>query len=299
MAFFWIGLALGAIGAACFAGYQALVLMIRAGGEIHPIQFGNGALLMGVLCLVRLLLVRGDKRLDALMLLGFCSGLAASVWSQTRGGWVALAVIFIWLAFASTKSWPHVKRLGLVMVLLGMLAIPVLQPNGIVQTRVMSAVKETTAYWTSNSQASSVGARFAMWSYASKEILDTPFVGHGESGWLRSRDAAIQKGVLDPFLKDFNHLHNEYLDVAYKKGLIGLAVLLILYWAPMLNFFKPYSHASDSNVRALALGGMVLPMMYMDFGLTQAFLSHNSGRMMFASLLMCLGALLLNQSEGN
>jgi len=62
-------------------------------------------------------------------------------------------------------------------------------------------------------------------------------------------------------------------------------------------FFKPYLHGYGAEVKALAMGGMVLPMMYMDFGLTQAFLSHNSGRMVFVSLLMCLGALLMNATE--
>jgi O-antigen ligase len=65
----------------------------------------------------------------------------------------------------------------------------------------------------------------------------------------------------------------------------------------MLMFFKPYLHGYGPEVKALAMGGMVLPMMYMDFGLTQVFLSHNSGRMVFVSLLMCLGALVLNAAE--
>lgn len=297
IALFWVGLAVGAVGAACFAGYQALVLEMRSGGHLHPIQFGNIALLMGVLCLVRLLTVRGNKWLDVLMLTGFCAGLAASVWSQTRGGWVALLMICVWMMYIVTKGWHLGRRIGAVAALLGVLAIPVLQSNGVVQTRVMTAVNEASQYWSSNAQASSIGSRFAMWTYASKEILDAPLIGHGDKGWLRSRDAAIEKGELDPFIKDFSHLHNEYLDVAYKTGLIGLAFLLCLYLLPMLMFFKPYLNGYGPEARALAMGGIVLTTMYIDFGLTQTFLSHNSGRMVFVSLLMCLGALLLNVIE--
>jgi len=295
--FFWSGLALGAVGAACLAGYQAQVLGARADGFNQAIQFGNAALLMGVLCLVRLLTVRGNKWMDALMLLGFGAGLAASVWSQSRGGWLAVLLILAWMLINATQGWQPAKRMTAAMALLFVLAIPALQPNGIVQNRVMTAVHEVESYWLSNVQASSVGSRLAMWSFAAKDIANAPLIGQGTEGWKHNRDAGIQSGALDPFVKDFSHLHNEFLDVTYKTGLIGLALLLALYWLPMLMFFKPYLHGYGAEVKALAMGGMVLPMMYMDFGLTQAFLSHNSGRMVFVSLLMCLGALLMNATE--
>jgi O-antigen ligase len=296
--FFWCGLAVGAVGAASVAAYQALVVGMRAdGGFNHPIQFGNVALLMGVLCLVRLLEVRGNKWMDVLMLLGFGAGLAASVWSQTRGGWLAVLLILVWMLVNATQNWPTAKRVLAGLALLSILAIPVLQKNGTVQNRVMTAVTEAESYWMSNEQASSVGARLAMWTFASKDIASAPLIGQGAEGWKRNRDAGIKSGQLDPFLKDFSHLHNEFLDVTYKAGSIGLGLLLVLYWAPMLMFFKPYLHGYGADVKALAMGGMVLPMMYVDFGLTQAFLSHNSGRMVFVSLLMCLGSLLLNATE--
>lgn len=295
--FFWSGLAIGAMGAACFAGYQALVLGIRAGGFNHPIQFGNVALLMGVLCLVRLLTVRGNLWMDALMLKGFCSGLAASVWSQTRGGWVAVLLILGWMLYSATQNWGRAKRVLAAAAMLIILAIPALQSNGIVQNRVMTAVTEFKGYIESKTQATSVGSRLAMWEFAFKDIATAPFIGQGIEGWKESRDAGIESGALDSFLKDFSHLHNEFLDVTYKTGLIGLCLLLALYWVPMLMFFKPYLHGYGAEVKALAMGGMVVPMMYVDFGLTQAFLTHNSGRMVFVSLLMCLGALVLNATE--
>ena len=210
---------------------------------------------------------------------------------------MAVALIFIWMFFAATKGWHIAKRLAVGLALLCALAIPALQPKGIVQTRVLTAVNEVQLYLQSGTQATSVGARLAMWQFAVKDIADAPLVGQGAQGWLRNRDKAIQDKQLDPFIQNFNQLHNEYLDVAYKTGLLGLLALLALYVVPMLWFFKPYLYGYSANTKALAMGGMVLPMMYMDFGLTQVFLSHNSGRMVFVSLLMCLGALVLNATE--
>jgi len=293
----WIGLAVGAVGASVFAGYQSMVLGQRASGYLTTIQFGDAALLFGVLCLVRALNVRGNKWMDGLMLLGVVAGLAASVWSQSRGGWVALLLILGWMLLIVGKSWSFAKRLTVSFAVLVVIALPVLQPEGIVQKRVQEAVQEVEHFIDTNEQGTSVGARLAMWEFAAKDILKSPFFGVGAQGWIKSRDSGVESGVLNPYIQNFNQLHNEYLDVAYKTGLAGLLLLIALYCVPMLQFFKPYLHVQDAEVRALAMGGMVLPMMYMDFGLTQAFLSHNSGRMVFVSLLMCLGALLLNRLE--
>ena len=52
-----------------------------------------------------------------------------------------------------------------------------------------------------------------------------------------------------------------------------------------------------TEVKALAMAGMVVPMMYMDFALTQSFLTHNSGRIVLCSLWMCVAALMLNAVE--
>jgi O-antigen ligase len=166
-----------------------------------------------------------------------------------------------------------------------------------VQNRVLTAVNEVQLYLQSGTQATSAGARLAMWQFAIKDIADAPLIGQGVQGWLRNRDKAIENQQLDLFIKDFNHLHNEFLDVTYKTGFLGLLALLVLYLVPMLRFFKPCLYGYSANIKALAMSGMVLPMMYLDFGLTQAFLSHNSGRMVFVSLLMCLGALVLNAIE--
>lgn len=297
--YFWCGIAIGAVLAACIAWYQAEVLGGRAEGFTHPIQFGNLALLMGILCLVHLLIVRGRVWIDTLMALGFFAGLAASVWSQTRGGWLAVLLIVAWMMAKATQDWHIAKRILTAVALLFVLAIPAMHNNGIVQDRIMRAVSEFNDYLASNTQASSVGARLAMWEFAFKDITIAPFVGQGVDGWKKNRDLGIQSGALDPIMKEFSHLHNEFLDVTYKTGLIGLALLLALYFVPMLMFFKPYLHGYSAETKALAMGGMVLPMVFIDCGLTQVLLSHNSGRMVFVSMLMCLGSLLLNAIENS
>ncbi len=294
---FWAGLAIGAIGAAILSGYQSIVQGVRAGGHTNPIQFGNIALLFGVLCLVRSMVVFEWSRLNALLWLGFASGLAASVWSQTRGGWLAVVLIFIWILANATKGWPQVKRGAAAFSLFVFLAVPSLQPNGVVQTRVAEGVQQLHEYLETGEQNNSVGVRLALWAVGVNGLKNAPVFGSGDGGWLVARDKAIADGELASFAEVFTHLHNEYLNVAFKRGIVGLALYLALYLVPMLLFFKPYLQDSRPDVRALGMAGMVTPMMFMDFGLTQTFLSHNSGRIVLCSLWMCLAGLMLSAIE--
>lgn len=297
--FLWLGLALGALGAAIFAGYQALEQGVRANGFANAIQFGNIALLLGVLCMVRALGEPVLSRFNMCLCIGFIAGLAASIWSQTRGGWVALVFIFIWILFHATKSWSFRKRSLIAFCFCLFVLVPVLQPNGVVQSRISDARAEFSAYLETGKQDNAVGARLAMWTLAWSNLTKAPLIGHGERGWIDLRDTAIQDGRLSPFSSTFKHLHNEVLNVAFKRGLIGLTLYLALFLVPMMLFFKPYLHHAAVEVRSMAMAGMVIPMMYIDFGLTQTFLSHNSGRIVLCSLWMCMAGLMLNAVEDN
>jgi O-antigen ligase len=52
--------------------------------------------------------------------------------------------------------------------------------------------------------------------------------------------------------------------------------------------FARYMSASDLELRSLAVAGVLLSVAYIDFGLSQVFLAHNSGVMMYAFWLAVL-----------
>jgi O-antigen ligase len=301
-AWFWSGLAIGAIGAAVFSGYQVSTFGGRASGYMHPIQFGNIALLLGVLCLARGLITLEMTWANVLMWVGFASGLIASALSQTRGGWAAIMLIFLWILMHATKLWTWRRKIISVIVLFVSIAILVIQLglNNVIQNRVSDAINETVSFVESGNQDSPVGSRLAMWSFGVRHLVDAPALGIGKQGWISLRDQGIADGELSPvFISELTHLHNEYLDSALKRGLTGLILLLVLYFTPMVLFFRPYLTADNIEIRSLAMAGTVIPMMYMDFGLTQTFLSHNSGRIVLCGLWMCVAGLMLNAAEDN
>lgn len=305
--FFWAGLALGALGAGGIAAWQALHRGIRAEGFDNAIQFGNTALLMGMLCIVHALSTcrlaptaanphRRAHAFNGLLWFGGLGGIAAALFSQTRGGWVMvpMVIVLVWRHLAPPGRGRRTYFAVVFLILLSIATI-VMQQRTFTQ-RWMDASNDIRSYVASGVQTTSVGARLAMWTYALEQIQTHPWIGIGEEGWATSRDAAIRSKRLSPVIAEFNHVHNEFLDVTLKRGLVGLGLLLAMYILPSVYFFR-FTKGYSAEVTSLAMAALIIPISYIGFGLTQVFLGHNSGRMVLVSLWLTVAALLFNAVE--
>ncbi|MDR5907484.1 O-antigen ligase family protein [Franzmannia qiaohouensis] len=289
----WAGLATGGILAGGWAGWQKLIEGVeRASGYTYVIQFGNISMLSAILCAAGLgwALVQPRARLwVALLALGIAGGVLGSLFSGTRGGWVGIPVV-LWVLYRGygrdlPGKW---KSLALVAVLVvGTMAYAIPQTG--VQSRVGQAVNDIQRYVNQENRTSSVGARFEMWKGAAHLIAEKPLLGWGENGYQLGMQQMADDDVIHPFITTFDHAHNEFIDATAKRGLLGLAVLLALYLVPMRLFARQLA-APDMQLRAFAVAGVLLPVAYFDFGLTQVFLAHNSGVMVYAFLLPVLWA---------
>jgi len=87
--------------------------------------------------------------INALMWVGFASGVMASVWSQTRGGWVAIVLVFFWILIHATQHWSWTRKLATLTVLVGCMGILGAQVGltQVVGSRVAVAITETTAFF--------------------------------------------------------------------------------------------------------------------------------------------------------
>lgn len=291
LSYLWAGLAIGAIGAGSWAGWQKLVESeLRAGGYTHVIQFGNLSMLMGILCLAGLGWAWVQPRRMpwlALLLVGALMGILGSLFSGSRGGWIGLPFVLLVLYRGYGRQLPSMLKIGaLLAVVIGGLLMYFLPQTG-VQLRVHEAFNDVELYISDGNPVTSVGARFEMWKGASQLILEKPFTGWGENGYKHGMQALADKGVVDEVATIYGHAHNEFIDAFAKRGMVGLAVLLALYLVPMRLFARQMT-AENLELRSLAVAGVLLPVAFIDFGLTQVFLTHNSGVMMYAFLLAVL-----------
>ncbi|GAB2724618.1 O-antigen ligase family protein [Halomonas garicola] len=290
----WSGLALGAMGAAGFALYQHGQGASRAYGYMHPIQFGNISLLLGIFCLAGLGWAWQQPRRRAwlaLLGLGAASGILASLLSGSRGGWVGLPLVFWVLYRAYGRGTPLKTRLlALVLVLAAGLAAYGLPQTG-VQQRVGQAVDDIALYVSGEKRDTSVGLRFEMWQGAAHLIAEKPLVGWGDRGYREGVTDLAKRGVVHPRVANYGHAHNQFLDTLAKQGVPGFAALLLLLLLP-LRLFGVYLRDDDLTVRALATAGALLCVAHVDYGLTQAGFNHNSGVMVYAFWLVVWWGLL-------
>lgn len=291
LSWLWSGLALGAIGAGAWAGWQKLIEDVeRAGGYTHLIQFGNLSMLMGVLCLAGLgWAYVQPRRLPWLLLLGLGAlfGIIGSLFSGSRGGWIGFPLVLLVLYRGYGRDLPAFIKAGVLVVVVAGAALVYALPHTGVQFRVQGAFHDVEQYFTHNNPTTSVGARFEMWQGAAHLIAEKPLVGWGDNGYRTGMQQLVEQGVLHPVVTRYGHAHNDFIDAFAKRGLIGLAVLLALYLVP-LRLFARQLRAGDLELRSLAVAGALLPVTYIDFGLSQVFMAHNSGVMMYAFWLAVL-----------
>lgn len=287
----WSGLAIGAIGAGGWAGWQKLVEGVwRATGHTYVIQFGNLSMLLGIFCLAGLGWAVVQPRRGAwlvFLLTGALMGILGSLFSGSRGGWIGFPFVLLVLYRGYGRQLPGLLKAGAMMAILVMAVLVYAVPQTGVQARVHQAFDDVSRYMSGESRVSSVGARFEMWKGATQLILEKPLTGWGDNGYEQGMQALAEEGVIDSGVLRYGHAHNEFIDAFAKRGIIGLAVLLALYLVPMKLFAKRFG-SRDLQQRSLAVAGVLLSVAYIDFGLSQVFLAHNSGVMMFAFWLVVL-----------
>lgn len=291
LAWLWSGLSIGAIGAGGWAGWQKLVEEVgRAQGHTYVIQFGNLSMLLGILCLAGLGWAVVQPRRGpwlVFLLVGALMGILGSLFSGSRGGWVGFPFVLLVLYRGYGRQLPGLFKAGAVVAVVAGASLVYALPQTGVQPRVHQAFDDVARYVSGESRTSSVGARFEMWKGASHLILEKPLVGWGDNGYQQGMQRLADEGVIDQGVTRYGHAHNEFIDAQAKRGVIGLAVLLALYLVPM-GYFARHLTAADLELRSLAVAGTLLSVAYIDFGLSQVFLAHNSGVMMYAFWLVVL-----------
>lgn len=290
----WHGLAIGGMATGGLAIWQKLIEgASRASGFTQIIQYGNISLLLGMLCLAGLGWAWVQPRHRAWLVwmgLGAVGGLLASLLSGSRGGWLAAPLMLLVLYWAEGRRLPGRAQLGLVMAVLIAGGIGYAIPELGVQQRVHTATDNITNYLSGENHDTSVGLRFQMWDAAGELFQQRPLFGWGEHGYREALAEMAERGEIAPRVAEFGHAHNELVDTAAKRGVVGVIALLCLYLVPLAAFAKGLQ-ATCPQRRALAAAGALLPVAYLGFGATQAFFEHNSGVMIYAFWLAVLWGL--------
>lgn len=287
-AWLWMGIAVGAVGAGLVGLYQVgLQHMPRATGFTNAIQYGNLSMLLAVMS--GLLLVVQWRRwvLWQRLLLASAAllGGTGSVLSQSRGGWLALLLLLpvcTWLLVRATGQ----RRMYWALCAL-VVAAAALSQMPAVEQRVDEARQEMQGYADRGDGQSSVGHRLAHWRLAWDMGWDRPLTGWGRAGYEAEKIRRVAASQAPPVVLQYSHAHNEVLDLFAKRGLPAVLMLLAFYGIPLVLLWPTAARIRDRQghmdreALSLCLVGVMLPLSYASFGLTQVFLAHNSGNMFY------------------
>ncbi|MBS0509030.1 MAG: O-antigen ligase family protein [Proteobacteria bacterium] len=308
-AFFW-GLPVGCIGMGALAVWQAWGRgMERSEGFTNAIQWGNLALLLGCMAMVCLAVFwrRRAWWWRALMILAVVAGVTASLLSQSRGGWLALALIFPVLLAQVRQVRPRLfGRLLAASVALLLALAAVLAATPRFHERIGQAVAEISQYFNSGFASTSLGVRLDQYRLVADMIPQKPWLGWGAHGYVAEMTRRVELGEFDKALIAYPQVHNDFLDIWVKVGVIGVllqatlfAYVLFLFW-PTSARLQPWPESSPAWHDALALRvlGSLIPVSYLMFGMSQPFFNHNSGIMFFIFYVSVLWAALRGVERG-
>lgn len=289
---FWYGLFVGTVGALVLALYQRFGMgMARAEGFHMAIMFGDLAMVMGLMSLASLLRF-AHTRIAWMPYITFLAGMAASLLSVSRGGWIALAFSFVPLYLYGTQA---VRRriMAVACVSIALFVAACFIPQLRVGQRIAQVASDLQKY-RQGEVYTEVGTRLEMWKGAWKIFGEHPITGVGRANFHAGLNDLIRRGEVNASISDFYHAHNEVLNALATEGILGALALMFVYAAPLV-FFMRYLRAGNA-CRPYALAGVLLVLSYIACGLTQVMFSHHIGTAFYAvAVCMLAGACLLPQ----
>jgi O-antigen ligase len=265
------------------------VFWLRPSGGVNPMRYAAISLVFVVFSLNAILVLRKKTRwLKFLLVLAACMGLAACLFTQVRGSWLAIPVLI--LAYCVYLYRAGRSKYLYTLLLLGVIAILGAAQTQIVQSRAQLITNNIERYQQGDGN-SSVGARIGMFKAALILIKQKPVFGHGLNSYARKATEIRKKTPnMSIHVGMWANPHNEILQVLVEKGLIGLFTLLLLFAAPAYLFIKALRNPTDSNsdqqITYYAMSGLGLLIVYIVAGQSVALFEHDVFNHFFALMVL-------------
>ncbi|WP_317008461.1 O-antigen ligase family protein [Vibrio cholerae] len=262
------------------AFYERYVLNIyRVGISTNPIPYALYVSFLVLSC-VYLLLISQSKTLKLLASIGGLLSLSAIIMTYVRGVIFFLPVAIIYLVITTIKPiWKYYIASILSIILLLGVFYTIFQQE--INARIVQTQNEIALIKQGN-LTSSIGIRLDLWMHGVDIIAQNPLFGVGDSGLQDSISQMTNPGAaIQP------HLHNQYLDLLARYGIVGTLVIFLFCLALVLNLNNSgFEYIGNPLVNSML-------MMLIFAGLTDVPLHHTH----LIYLLTILCGLLIRFSE--
>ncbi len=299
----WLGAATGGILSGLDAGYQILVLGAdRAGGYMDNIQYGNIGVVLATASMLGIFhwIKSGQRGYPMLivLILGAIGGACTSLFSGSKGGWLSLLTAIVVLDQLVRPYWSSGKRRGALIAIFALAAFMVALPQSPVHKRLNHAWQDYLMWSSSGSTAGgSVGPRLELWRFGLSVADERPLLGFGYKGLMTRKSEAVAAEGFDQGIDVQPGLHNHFLHTYITYGVIGLVNVGILLLLPWSMFIKKW-HEKKPQSEALAMMGMLLVLVHIEFGMSNSLFELNAVRQIYLFWLIVLMGLLHHSPGG-
>lgn len=235
---------------------------------LHPIYFGDLALILGFLSLYSVNWFHQDNAsIVILKSLGCLVGIHVSIISQSRGGWIAIPILLVaWLIFKNKKH--RIVKLSFALPLLLLTLLASYFYNDIVQQRIDQIFLDLTAFSNGHTDTS-VGQRLQLWKAALYLYGNNPIFGVGPEGFSQAMTALSQSGFITEEAAQLGRgeVHSQILSSLVGLGILGILSILSIYFVPLFIFIQSTKSTSNAK-RTAGMMGVCLTLGFFLFGLT-------------------------------
>lgn len=284
----WLGLFLGAGIAGCFAWWffltgQTATFESRVEGATNPIYFGGISLAIAVMLMAKLS-DRGQSSVQrALVGLAIVLALCASLFSGSRGAWLALIPMMGLYVLTLGRRQPARWRFGLPLIA-GLGAILVLiTPVIPTSERFAEGFFELSQLSQGEITEGALGRRWQMWSIAFESMPGHWLTGIGPGEFAAALQTAISDGSASELMSDYTHPHNQYLSALTDGGLALLLAFLLVMATAARRFYRLFSSGLQ-RTRELGWAGLSALVLLAIMALSESIFERNAGIVWFGLL---------------
>ncbi|MFM7011794.1 MAG: O-antigen ligase family protein [Betaproteobacteria bacterium] len=203
-------------------------------------------------------------------LIGF-AGLLGFMTTQTRSGWVAMP-FFILIGSVLWVGSFKPRKLFLPAVVALLLAATVFTSSSTMRTRLQQGVDQLVECSSAPNTISSMCVRVQLWRASWLMFKENPLLGNGATNLFGPvLEGYVDKGIVSSFTTDeeFDEPHNDIFYMLAGHGLLGLAALLLLYFAPAWIFIRRLAEGVPQTARVAAAMGLSVCLGFFACGLTE------------------------------
>ncbi len=311
--YFWLGCASGALLAFLIAVVQVYFLDVgRAFGFANPITFGDTAIILGTGAFIGLFYCRSIFQSTvsrAYLLAGGLAGIITSLLSGSKGGWLSVIMVILLLANAALRSLPIFKRLAIISgILIALALFASVVPKLPVVDRVISAYHGAKT-WVQTGQITEGSASIRLEAFKAGLLAGahSPILGLGRQGQLEVIQAAVNAGLVDKVMIEKQivgdkyvystfSIDNDLINLFSRQGILGVLGALAVHLGVFFTFWR-YRNDSTDAIKAIATFGILLVLLYFEFGLSISVFGVSIFRTMYASWVILLAGLLINEKR--